>query len=271
VKFVNQAFVEPLGEAVFADYQMTPEEARDYAMKQVAFVQWSFGNNEDRVRAMDAILRAHGHEEGLDLDKTHRAGILFEDTKDELLNEHERLPLMNRGSNDIPQAPASEDRGTIDDILPEREWTEPPAPRGKGGQRKAGGYSADKAAGTNTELGRQGEELFAKLVGRDEAKILHAPGKGEQSPLDVQVDGKGFEVKAVSSDSTSYKATPKPHELTAKEKFAQELGIDPALAIVVIDRETGNAYIYIRDGLAGGRLSQNTGWKYVGSVPLPTS
>lgn len=146
-----------------------------------------------------------------------------------------------------------------------RAWKEPPPPKGVRGEGKAGGYSADKAFGTNTALGRVGEVAFAKHTG---GEILHPEGKGEQSPLDVLVDGYGFEVKAVSVQATEYKATPKKHEIAQKEQYAKQLGVKPALAIVVLDREAGRAHIYKRDGLATGKLSKNTGWDYIGTVSI---
>ena len=100
--------------------------------------------------------------------------------------------------------------------------------------------------------------------------ILHPEGKGAQSPLDVHYDGYAFEVKAVSTRSLAYKATPKPFEIEQKAAHADELGVKAALAIVVIDSETGRAHAYYRDGLKGGRLSKNTGWQYLGSTDLPT-
>jgi len=148
----------------------------------------------------------------------------------------------------------------------DQEWVDPPAPRGKNkGRGGAGGYTSDHAETTLTDLGREGELLFAKLTG---GEVLHPPGRGEQSPLDVRVGDKAYEVKTVSADSTSYKATPKPHEISAKEAHAKELGVEPALAIVVVDREAGTAKVYERDGLKGGRLSKNTGWRYMGEVEL---
>lgn len=99
-------------------------------------------------------------------------------------------------------------------------------------------------------------------------RILHPEGKGAQSPLDVHFDGYGFEVKAVSTKTLGYKATPKKYEIEQKEAHAKELGLKPALAIVVVDSEGGQAHAYFREGLAGGRLSQGAGWRYLGSTPL---
>lgn len=147
-----------------------------------------------------------------------------------------------------------------------REWTDPPPPVGKKGESRGGrGYSSDEAYGTNTALGRVGEKAFVKIVG---GRVLHPEGKGEQSPLDVHFDGYGFEVKAVSTKTLGYKATPKKYEREQKEQFAKELGVQAALAIVVVDSDTGKAHAYFRDGLASGRLSQRRGWQYLGSTDL---
>ena len=150
--------------------------------------------------------------------------------------------------------------------LPELPWVDPPPPLGKGGERKPGGYSADRAFGTNTKLGRIGEKAFIELLG---GEILHPEGQGEQSPLDVRVGDYGVEVKGVARRSTSYKASPKKHEIEEKEEAAKEMGVRPALSIVVMDADAKEAYVYWRDGLATGRLSKNTGWKFAGKTELP--
>lgn len=150
--------------------------------------------------------------------------------------------------------------------VPEKEWVDPPPPVGRKGESKGGkGYSSDEAYGTNTALGRVGEAAFVKILG---GRILHPPGKGEQSPLDVHYDGYGFEVKAVSTKTLGYKATPKKYEQEQKEAYAQQLGLEPALAIVVVDSDTKKAHAYYRDGLASGRLSKARGWQYLGSTDL---
>lgn len=149
--------------------------------------------------------------------------------------------------------------------LAPKDWVAPPPLEGKMGAGKAGGYSSDAAYGTNTALGRIGEKSFVDAIG---GKILHPPGKGEQSPLDVQINGYGFEVKAVSTRSTKYAATPKPYEIAQKEQYARDLGLTPALVIAVMDSRAGRAHFYWREGLAGGRLAQSTGWQYMGSGAL---
>jgi SPP1 gp7 family putative phage head morphogenesis protein len=155
--------------------------------------------------------------------------------------------------------------GAVITGVPNKEWRDPPPPIGKQGERKAGGFSADSAYGTNTGLGRAGEKAFVKLSG---GRILHAAGKGEMSPLDVRVDGFGFEVKAVSTRSQGYKATPKPYERAQKEAEAKRLGVKPALSIVVMDSDGRRAHIYWRPGLMGGRLSRKKGWQYLGSTGI---
>lgn len=155
--------------------------------------------------------------------------------------------------------------GKQDEGLPTLEWQDPPEPKGQAGERKAGGYSSDRAYGTNTTLGRVGEREFTELTG---GKIMHPEGKGEQSPIDVVVGGYGYEVKAVSTESTSFKATPKKYEIAQKAAEAKRLGVKPALSIVVVDRDTNKAHVYWRPGLKGGRLSKNTGWRYAGSTSL---
>lgn len=171
----------------------------------------------------------------------------------------------------VGTTPSGPTEGQI--ALEDRAWVAPPPPVGKAGGSAGGkGYSSDTAYGTNTALGHVGEAAFEKLL-REldlgfEPEILHPEGKGAQSPLDVRWDGLGFEVKAVSTKTLGYKATPKPHEIASKEAAAQELGVKASLAIIVIDSENGQAHAYYRDGLKGGRLSSNTGWKYLGSTAL---
>jgi GNAT superfamily N-acetyltransferase len=156
--------------------------------------------------------------------------------------------------------------GHDEQVVNPQEWSAPPPPVGKKGESKGGkGYSSDEAFGTNTALGHVGEDAFVRILG---GEVLHPEGKGAQSPLDVRYDGYGFEVKAVSTKTLGYKATPKPYEIEQKEAHAKELGVKAALAIVVIDSENGTAHAYFRDGLKGGRLSKNTGWQFLGSTTL---
>lgn len=184
-----------------------------------------------------------------------------------------RVPT-GRGGKTIPSAekPAARERTRAVKPRPKQEkveaqsWAKPPMPTGEGAQKGGKGYSSDEAYGTNTKLGHVGEKAFLDILGGGE--ILHPEGKGAQSPLDVHYDGYGFEVKAVSTKSTAYKATPKKFEMEDKLAAADELGIKPALAIVVIDTRTGLAHGYYRDGLEGGRLSEGKGWKYLGSASL---
>lgn len=172
-------------------------------------------------------------------------------------------PAVMGGPDDY--APQSD----ADMTLLEKQWTPPPKPKGVNvGRGGAGGYTADSAATTLTESGRIGEAAFQRLTG---GRILHPEGHGEMSPLDVQWDGMGFEVKSVWTDSSRFAAWPKPYEIEQKMRAAEELGLDPALSIVVMDRETNSALVYYRRGLEGGRLSERTGWKFMGKVPLTES
>lgn len=181
----------------------------------------------------------------------------------------EKVPPTKPGPvGDQPSAEGNARPGeTPGETVKPQDWTAPPPPVGKKGETTGGrGYSSDAAFGTNTKLGHVGEAAFLQILGGGE--ILHPEGKGAQSPLDVHYDGYGFEVKAVSTKTLGYKATPKPHEIDSKQAHADELGVKSALAIVVIDSDTGKAHAYYRDGLKGGRLSEGTGWKYLGSTEI---
>lgn len=172
-----------------------------------------------------------------------------------------------RKEEDAPAVPADIAATDPKGLLSGVDWVEPPEPegihRGRGG---AGGYTSDNFESTLTQSGRIAEQAVLDLTG---GELLHPAGKGEQSPLDVSYGGYGFEVKGNWSTATSFKATPKPHEVSAKEAAAEALGLNPALCIVVMDRRNGVAHVYWRPGLKGGKLAQSTGWRFMGTVPLP--
>lgn len=163
-----------------------------------------------------------------------------------------------------PHSPGHEDL-----TLLHQPWSPPPKPKGTFvGRGGAGGFTSDGAATSLTESGRIGEAAFQRLTG---GTLMHPPGKGEMSPLDVEWDGYAFEVKAVWTDSSRFAAWPKPHEIESKLAEAERLGKKAALSLVVMDRETNLAKIYYRDGLHGGRLSESKGWKFMGEVQLTIS
>ena len=147
-----------------------------------------------------------------------------------------------------------------------KPWRDPPPALGVAGQTRRLGHSTADAFGTNTEMGRIGEQAFIDIAG---GHLLHPEGRGELSPLDVRIDGYGFEVKSSSTLATGYKASPKPFEINEKRAFAKQIGVKPAMAIVVLDAAKGQAHAYWRPSLATGRLSRATGWRYLGSTLLP--
>jgi hypothetical protein len=176
-------------------------------------------------------------------------------------------------ANTIPVGDAIEvpgDSGDLGPILPnpdlsllKQEWQAPPEP--KGGRRVDSGYSWDEASTSLTETGRIGEAAFQRLTG---GEVLHPQGHAERSPLDVKWQGRAFEVKAVWTDSSRYAPWPKPFHVAQRRAAAEETGLTPAVALVVLDRESKTASVYWRNGLKGGNLSERSGWRYMGQTSL---
>src|SRR4051794_21505471 len=97
---------------------------------------------------------------------------------------------------------------------PIEAWVDPPKPKGKKGQGKAGGFSA--TGKTNTEIGDLGEKIVEQL----DLKSLLPPGK-RQNPLDAEYDstGYGFEIKTMTTAATQYRIKMKPHEIQSKNAY----------------------------------------------------
>lgn len=142
---------------------------------------------------------------------------------------------------------------------PSRAWREPPPPRGRPGG-KAGGFSS--TGKTNTAIGDLGEAVVRQMG----FESLLEPGV-RQGPLDASCcGGWGFEVKTYTTDSTEYKVRMKASEVESKLRYAKEKGLKPAVAMVVMDARSGRAQVYWREGIGNYRLSEASGWKYMGEA-----
>lgn len=175
-----------------------------------------------------------------------------------------RKGVLHPVGSALPEDFDKPDEATVTGIFDEdREWVAPPSPKALGrGRGGAGGYSADKSFGTNTRLGEEGEKIFAAFTGGEQLNV----GSDRRGAFDVVVGDYAFEVKANSTAATEYKATPKKGEIRAKRKWAKENGKTPAIAMPIIDTDSGMTFIYWRPGIKGGRLSKERGWKYLGSI-----
>ena len=141
-------------------------------------------------------------------------------------------------------------------VLP---WQDPPPPRGRKGQRKAGGFTA--TGETNTKLGDLAEKVVQQLA----MESLLPPGK-RQNPLDVKWDGSnyGFEVKAMTTAAQPpYKVKMKVTEVESKRRYAEENNMVGGVCIVVMDADSGQAWVYWKEGIANGRLNAET-WNFMG-------
>ena len=277
VREMHKMFLAPAVEGLEKKYKLSHADASDAAMAHLQGIHSNVGPYEERLAEMDRYLEqlgmrplsvyAAGTQHKLSAEEMQHAKP--KKTAGYISPEQEaEYQAYLRAKREGRYGPGTRGEVTPKDL--EKPWQKPPPPKGlRRGKGLRGGYSSDKAAGTNTALGREGEAAFKRFLGSD-AEVLHPPGKGEQSPLDIRFDGYGFEVKSVSTDSTEFKATPKKHEIEEKLAHAKQLGVKPALAIAVIDRDSNRAHFYYRDGMKGGRLSERTGWKYLGATPLVT-
>jgi hypothetical protein len=136
-------------------------------------------------------------------------------------------------------------------------FVSPPPPLGTGGWRP-GGHTASGL--TNTELGDAVEAALVAQLGF--ARALE-PGV-RQGPIDVTLGEYAVEVKAITREACEYKAKPKKREVAEKLAAAEELGLDPALVIVVVDGDTG--WVYLRPGIGAYRLTKH--FEYLGQVAL---
>ena len=148
------------------------------------------------------------------------------------------------------------------EILPSMDWHEPPKPEGTG--IKPGGFSA--TGKTNTEIGDLAEKLIQQLG----PVISLLPAGKRQNPLDAAWNhsGWGFEVKCFTTKAKAFKVGMKSHEVQSKLKYAEENGLRPAIMMVILNLDKGEAHAYVHDGIGNFRLSggEKQGWKYIGSV-----
>lgn len=138
---------------------------------------------------------------------------------------------------------------------PVLDWHEPPKPKasGKGG----GGFSA--SGRTNTEIGDTVEALVQKMG------LKSLLGSKRQNPLDAKLGAYGFEIKAVTTQSSEYKIKMKSSEIRSKVRYAKEHGFKPATMMVVLG--TRKAWVYWTDGIKNGRLNKDK-WKYMGAISV---
>jgi hypothetical protein len=142
------------------------------------------------------------------------------------------------------------------------EWQEPPAPTGRAGDRKAGGFTADGV--TNTKLGDAAEKTLQRYLG-----FLNAHPGRRQGPFDLRLGRNAYEVKTVSVSSTEYKAKPKASEMVGKREYARQNGLVAHTMIAVFDPVAGRVYAYAKEGIGAYRLTgPQNGWSYLGSCPM---
>lgn len=146
---------------------------------------------------------------------------------------------------------------------PALPFNAPPPPSGQGG-RKAGGFAA--TGETNTAFGDRAEAIIEELGLRS---IL--PEGHRQNPLDREWDhsGMAFEVKAVSTKATEYKAKPKASEMEEKRAYAKKHKLKPGMLIAVLDDDKMEVHAYWREGIGAFALNPKTAheqWNYMGTV-----
>ena len=173
-----------------------------------------------------------------------------------------------------PSQPAASPRGELPTAGPSKPgarhnitpvtlaWSDPTPPQGKPG-RKAGGVTA--TGETNTSFGDRVEAALDQLGFRS---IL--PEGQRQNPLDREYDHSGwaFEVKAVTTSATEYKAKPKKAEVESKIAYARAKKLKAGMMIVVADVKAKTAKVYWREGIGAFRLTKSPEWHYAGEVTL---
>lgn len=142
--------------------------------------------------------------------------------------------------------------------LPVLPWKDPPAPRGKPGKRKAGGFSA--SGRTATQTGDLAEEV-ARRFGLGRAQEIR------QGALDAIADGWGYEIKSRSVESTGYRIGMRTAEMKGKNAEVKKLGLQPATIMVIMDEKAGRAWVYSRRGIYNGRLEQGS-FTFAGEVKI---
>lgn len=143
--------------------------------------------------------------------------------------------------------------------LPVLPWRDPPPPRGKPGQRRAGGMSA--SGRTVTAQGDLAEKLVSKFG-------LERAQETRQGALDAIGGGWGYEIKARTVESAGYKVGMRSGDMKKKNATARKMRLKAGLIMIVMDEKAGRAWVYHRAGIANGRLSVETGFHYAGEVKL---
>ncbi len=212
---------------------------------------------------LESLTEARGFYEKLGFENV--GGDRYELSGDALRGLAEGRDTPPSPSFSIPNTAVQATTGewTQAELEAQRDWVKPPATK-SASMRKAGGYSSDRGFGTNTKMGDWAEDHFSDFTG-GQPLVRTAENTARQLPFDVRVDGYLFEVKACSTESTKLAATPKRAEIMAKKEFAKQAGLEPAIVVPVLDRDSGLVSYYWRPGVEGGRVSERTGWRYMGS------
>ncbi len=138
---------------------------------------------------------------------------------------------------------------------------EPPWPKGKlKDDRKAGGISAVDGL-TNTEIGDLGERAARNLGLRT---ALDGRRQGDFDAL--WGDDWVVEIKTRTTYSSQYKVGMKKSEIEKKLRSAEELGLNPMTALLILDTDASEAWVYWRKGIANGELkpSRLEEWSFMG-------
>jgi len=147
-----------------------------------------------------------------------------------------------------------------------RDWSPPPKPLGTG---------TAVIKEQSTAQGNVGEAVVARMTG---GKVTSGKGEGRggRGTFDVQAGREVFEVKTMTVFSKKYQASPRRDaqgnlEPSFKSYVANQKGLNPRLAYVIVDPRSGRAHVYSRTGLQYSRLGEkgNTnGWTYHGFTKL---
>jgi hypothetical protein len=203
-------------------------------------------------------------------DEAHKVGFRPREDLDAQIGKHrERLAYLMAKRPRNYRTEANKHTAAIVELekerdrtgLPSRAWVDPPDPTGRKG-RKAGGYTAIGI--TNTKMGDAVEQALADHFG-----MTNEHPEKRQGPLDVSIGKEGYEVKAVSTSATEYKAKPKKHEVAEKLAYAKKHGLDPRTMIVVYSPTERRIYVYSKPGIGAYRLTgPRQGWTFHGTIPL---
>jgi HK97 family phage portal protein len=103
----------------------------------------------------------------------------------------------------------------------------------------------------------RGAQLLVDRYGGEYRPVAVTGGwQSRNTPLDFHVDGKGGELKSLSSRTKSQKAAIKADEIARKRDAVVEANLQPLLVVQVIDQDAGTVQVYAYEDFASKAVSR---------------